>query len=119
VLGQFLFSGDDVFKTVNMLSGGERSRVALAKLVLQPTNVLVLDEPTNHLDRTTRRKLLEVLESYEGTILCAAHDPGILERVATHVYEVRDLSVRELIEHRKDGAPRRNKKGRTAEAAEA
>jgi ATP-binding cassette subfamily F protein 3 len=119
VLGQFLFSGDDVFKTVNMLSGGERSRVALAKLVLQPTNVLVLDEPTNHLDRTTRRKLLEVLESYEGTILCAAHDPGILERVATHVYEVKDLSVAELIEHRKDGATRRKKKGRTAEAAEA
>ena len=101
VLGQFLFRGDDVFKTVDMLSGGERSRVALAKLTLQPTNVLILDEPTNHLDRTTRRKLLEVLESYEGTILCAAHDPGILDRVAMRVYEVSDLSVRELIDRRR------------------
>ena len=72
VLGQFLFRGDDVFKRIEMLSGGERSRVALAKLVLQPTNVLILDEPTNHLDRSTRRKLLEVLEKYDGTILCAA-----------------------------------------------
>ncbi|MCH8813916.1 MAG: ABC-F family ATP-binding cassette domain-containing protein [Chloroflexi bacterium] len=103
ILGQFLFRGDDVYKTVDTLSGGERSRVALAKLTLQPTNVLILDEPTNHLDRTTRRKLLEVLEKYEGTILCAAHDPGILERVATRVYEVDELSVRELIEHRRDG----------------
>jgi ATP-binding cassette subfamily F protein 3 len=102
VLGQFLFRGDDVFKTVSVLSGGERSRVALAKLVLQPTNVLVLDEPTNHLDRSTRRKLLEVLEKYDGTILCAAHDPLILKRVATRVYEVKDGGVRELIDHRRD-----------------
>ena len=93
VLGQFLFRGDDVFKPVSQLSGGERSRVALAKLVIQPTNVLVLDEPTNHLDRSTRRKLLEVLEKYDGTIFCAAHDPGILERVATLVYEVRDSGL--------------------------
>jgi ATP-binding cassette subfamily F protein 3 len=102
VLGQFLFRGDDVFKTIDQLSGGERSRVALAKLVLQPSNVLILDEPTNHLDRSTRRKLLEVLEKYDGTILCAAHDPGILDRVATRVYEVKDGSVQELIERRKD-----------------
>jgi ATP-binding cassette, subfamily F, member 3 len=101
VLGQFLFRGDDVFKTIGTLSGGERSRVALAKLVLQPTNVLILDEPTNHLDRSTRRKLLEVLEKYDGTILCAAHDPGILDRVATRVYEVSDGGVRELINRRK------------------
>jgi len=85
-----------------MLSGGERSRVALAKLVLQPTNVLILDEPTNHLDRTTRRKLIEVLAKYDGTIICAAHDPGLLERVATRVYEVRDGECRELIDYRKD-----------------
>jgi ATP-binding cassette subfamily F protein 3 len=102
VLGQFLFRGDDVFKPIRMLSGGERSRVALAKLVIQPTNVLLLDEPTNHLDRTTRRKLIEVLAKYEGTILCAAHDPGLLERVATRVYEVVDGDCRELIEYRKD-----------------
>jgi len=102
VLGQFLFRGDDVFKRIEMLSGGERSRVALAKLVLQPTNVLILDEPTNHLDRSTRRKLLEVLEKYDGTILCAAHDPAIVERIATRVYEVKDGGCRELIDRRKD-----------------
>jgi ATP-binding cassette subfamily F protein 3 len=102
VLGQFLFRGDDVFKSVSMLSGGERSRVALAKLVIQPTNVLVLDEPTNHLDRSTRRKLIDVLAKYDGTILCAAHDPGLLERVATRVYEVSDGDCRELIDYRKD-----------------
>ena len=102
VLGQFLFRGDDVYKQNNTLSGGERSRVALAKLVLQPTNVLILDEPTNHLDRTTRRKLIEVLAKYDGTIICAAHDPGLLERVATRVYEVRDGECRELIDYRKD-----------------
>lgn len=102
VLGNFLFRGDDVFKKVSTLSGGERSRVALAKLTLQPTNVLLLDEPTNHLDRTTRRKLIDVLASYGGTIICAAHDPGILDRVATRVYEVSEGECRELIEYRKD-----------------
>jgi len=103
VLGNFLFRGDDIYKRVSVLSGGERSRVALAKLVLQPTNVLLLDEPTNHLDRSTRRKLIEMLEKYDGTILCAAHDPLILKRVATHVYEVRDGDCRELINHRRGG----------------
>ncbi|TMB97900.1 MAG: ABC-F family ATP-binding cassette domain-containing protein [Chloroflexi bacterium] len=102
VLGQFLFRGDDVFKRIAVLSGGERSRVALAKLVIQPTNVLILDEPTNHLDRSTRRKLINVLERYDGTILCAAHDTGILDRVATRVYEVQEGGCRELIEHRRE-----------------
>jgi ATP-binding cassette subfamily F protein 3 len=102
VLGQFLFRGDDVFKPISVLSGGERSRVALAKFLIQPTNVLLLDEPTNHLDKTTRRKLIEALQGYAGTIVCASHDPGIVEGVATHVYEVKDTSVRELIERRKE-----------------
>jgi len=102
VLGQFLFSGDDVFKRIAVLSGGERSRVALAKFLLTPTNVLLLDEPTNHLDRPTRRKLIEALEKYEGTIICASHDPGILDRVATRVYEVADGGCREVLERRKD-----------------
>jgi ATP-binding cassette subfamily F protein 3 len=110
VLGQFLFRGDDVLKRISVLSGGERSRVAIAKLVLQPTNVLLLDEPTNHLDRSTRRKLIEVLTQYDGTILCAAHDPLILKRVATRVYEVSDGGIRELIDHRRDEAPRRKKR---------
>ncbi|MBI2767248.1 MAG: ABC-F family ATP-binding cassette domain-containing protein [Chloroflexi bacterium] len=98
VLGQFLFRGDDVFKPIRVLSGGERSRVALAKFLIQPANVLLLDEPTNHLDKTTRRKLIEALQGYEGTILCASHDPGIVEGVATHVYEVKDTGVRELMD---------------------
>ncbi len=102
VLGQFLFSGDGVFKRIGVLSGGERSRVALAKFLLQPTNVLLLDEPTNHLDRPTRRKLIEALERYDGTIVCASHDSGILDRVATRVYEVDGTTCRELLDRRKD-----------------
>jgi ATP-binding cassette, subfamily F, member 3 len=102
ILGQFLFTGDDVFKPVKVLSGGERSRVALAKFLIQPTNVLLLDEPTNHLDRTTRRKLIEALQKYQGTVVCASHDPGILDAVATHVYEVIDGSARELLDRRRD-----------------
>ncbi|MSQ08609.1 MAG: ABC-F family ATP-binding cassette domain-containing protein [Dehalococcoidia bacterium] len=90
VLGKFLFTGDDVFKPVSVLSGGERSRVALAKFLLQPTNVLLLDEPTNHLDTATRKSLVEALKSYDGTIICASHDQVLLDTVATHVYEIRN-----------------------------
>ena len=104
VLGQFLFRGDDALKQIGVLSGGERSRVALAKFLLQPTNVLLLDEPTNHLDRSTRRRLIDALDSYDGTILCASHDPAILERVATRVFEVADGGGRELEERRTDWA---------------
>jgi len=102
VLGQFLFRGDDVFKPISVLSGGERSRVALAKFLIQPTNVLLLDEPTNHLDRTTRRKLIEALKGYEGTILCASHDEEIVRGVASHVFEVKDLGARELLHFRRE-----------------
>ncbi len=101
ILGRFLFKGDDVFKPIRVLSGGERSRVALAKFLIQPTNVLLLDEPTNHLDRTTRRKLIEALKGYQGTVLVASHDEGIIE-IASHVYEVADGGVRELIHRRRD-----------------
>ncbi len=102
ILGRFLFTGDDVFKPVSVLSGGERSRVALAKFLIQPSNVLLLDEPTNHLDVNTRRRLVEALEGYDGTIICASHDPAILERVATRVYRVSDGGCEELEEYRRD-----------------
>ncbi len=88
VLGRFLFSDDDVFKKVSMLSGGEKSRLALAKFLIEPNNVLLLDEPTNHLDAVTRDELLSALEEYDGTIICASHDPAIVEEIATHVYRV-------------------------------
>lgn len=101
VLGRFLFHGDDVFKAVSVLSGGERSRVALAKFLIRPANVLLLDEPTNHLDRATQRKLVDALEGYDGTVICASHDPEILDRVATRVFEVRDGECLELEERRK------------------
>ena len=96
VLGRFLFTGDDVFKPISVLSGGERSRVALAKFLIRPSNVLLLDEPTNHLDTGTRRRLIDALEAFDGTIVCASHDPAILERVATRVFEVRDGECVEL-----------------------
>jgi ATP-binding cassette subfamily F protein 3 len=88
VLGRFLFSGDDVHKSVSMLSGGEKSRLALAKFLIKPNNVLLLDEPTNHLDAVTRDELLEALAEYDGTIICASHDPAIVEEIATEIYRV-------------------------------
>jgi ATP-binding cassette, subfamily F, member 3 len=93
ILGRFLFSSDDVYKLVRMLSGGEKSRVALAKFLVQPNNVLLLDEPTNHLDAATRDELLGALGDYDGTIICASHDPAIVEEIATHVYTVEDGEI--------------------------
>ncbi len=98
ILGRFLFSSDDVYKSIRMLSGGEKSRVALAKFLVQPNNVLLLDEPTNHLDTSTRSQLLEALAGYDGTIICASHDPAIVDEIATHVYSVEqgELSLSEV-----------------------
>ena len=93
ILGRFLFSADDVFKSVRMLSGGEKSRVALAKFLVQPNNVLLLDEPTNHLDTATRDQLLDALGDYDGTIICASHDPAIVDEIATHVYTVENGEI--------------------------
>ena len=101
VLGRFLFTGDDVQKPISVLSGGERSRIALAKFLIHPANVLLLDEPTNHLDRSTQRKLVDALEGYDGTVICASHDPEILARVATRVFEVRDGECLEIEEKRR------------------
>ncbi len=89
-LGRFLFSGDDVFKSIGSLSGGERSRVALAKLTLQGPNVLILDEPTNHLDLQSRQFLEEVLGEFEGTLLFVSHDRYFIDSLATKVWVIED-----------------------------
>ncbi len=87
-LGKFLFSGDDVYKTVAMISGGERGRLALAKLALQDTNLLLLDEPTNHLDIPSQEVLQAVLDDYAGTILLVTHDRYLIDALATQIWEI-------------------------------
>ncbi|HET7142585.1 MAG TPA: ABC-F family ATP-binding cassette domain-containing protein [Anaerolineales bacterium] len=87
-LGKYLFSGDDAFKKVSMLSGGERGRLALAKLALQDTNLLLLDEPTNHLDIPSQEILEAVLDDYEGTILLVTHDRYLVDAIATQIWEI-------------------------------
>jgi len=89
-LGRFLFTGDDVFKPIAALSGGERSRVALALLTLQGSNFLVLDEPTNHLDLQSRQFLEEVLSEFEGTLLFVSHDRYFIDRLATKLWVIED-----------------------------
>jgi ATP-binding cassette subfamily F protein 3 len=107
-----------------VLSGGERSRVALAKFLIQQTNVLLLDEPTNHLDKATRASLVNALNKYDGTIICATHDKDILETIATHVYEMQDgacvntrivespLPVKEQPKQRKEQSKQAKGKGK-------
>jgi ATP-binding cassette, subfamily F, member 3 len=89
-LAQYLFRGDDVYKTVGMLSGGERARLALAILALEGANFLLLDEPTNHLDIPAQEILQEVLERFEGSILLVSHDRYLIDRLATQIWELRD-----------------------------
>jgi ATP-binding cassette subfamily F protein 3 len=88
VLGGFLFSGDDVYKKAAVLSGGERTRLAVARMLLRPSNTLVLDEPTNHLDLDSKEVLLDALTDYGGTLLFVSHDRYFVERLATKVIDV-------------------------------
>jgi ATP-binding cassette subfamily F protein 3 len=89
-LAQYLFRGEDVFKPVRLLSGGERGRLALALLALEGANLLLLDEPTNHLDIPAQEVLQQVLEAFEGTILLVSHDRYLIDRLATQIWELRD-----------------------------
>jgi len=97
ILGSFLFRGDEVDKFVRVLSGGERNRLALAKLLLQPLNVLVMDEPTNHLDIKSKNVLKQALQSFEGTLLLVSHDRDFLQGLTNKVYEFKDQKINEYL----------------------
>jgi len=93
ILGCFLFSEDDVFKTIGVLSGGERNRYALARMLMMPSNFLLLDEPTNHLDMRAKEVLLTALQEYTGTVVFVSHDRYFIDKLATRVFEVEDGRV--------------------------
>ncbi|MBR3321595.1 MAG: ABC-F family ATP-binding cassette domain-containing protein, partial [Exiguobacterium sp.] len=97
LLGQFLFSGDDVMKRVHELSGGERARLTLAKLKLEQPNLLILDEPTNHLDLDSKMILENALLDYPGTILFVSHDRYFIDRLATRVLEITPNGIDEYL----------------------
>src|SRR5204863_8244106 len=90
ILGGSLVSGDDVYKPVRVLSGGERTRLAVARMLLRPSNTLLLDEPTNHLDLDSKEVLLDALIDYGGTLLFVSHDRYFVEGLATKIIEVGD-----------------------------
>lgn len=96
ILGRFMFSGDDIDKKVGLLSGGEKTRLAMVKLLLEPVNLLILDEPTNHLDLKSKDVLKEALSSYDGTLLLVSHDRDFLQGLSQKVFEFKDQRV---IEH--------------------
>jgi ATP-binding cassette subfamily F protein 3 len=96
ILGSFMFSGDDIDKKVSVLSGGERTRLAMVKLLLEPVNVLILDEPTNHLDLRSKDVLKEALLNFDGTLILVSHDRAFLQGLSEKVFEFKDKRV---IEH--------------------
>ncbi|MBI3004781.1 MAG: ABC-F family ATP-binding cassette domain-containing protein, partial [Ignavibacteriales bacterium] len=102
ILGSFLFHGDDVFKKISMLSGGEKSRVALARMLLQPANFLIMDEPTNHLDMRSKKVLQSALQHFEGTYLIVSHDRAFLEPIVNKVLEFRQGEIKTYLGSLKD-----------------
>ena len=97
ILGAFLFRGEDIEKKVKVLSGGERSRLAMARLMLEPYNLLILDEPTNHMDMRSKDILKDALQKYDGTVVVVSHDREFLDGLVDRIYEFRDGGVREYI----------------------
>ena len=99
ILGAFMFSGDDIQKKVKVLSGGEKTRLAMVKLLLEPYNVLVLDEPTNHLDLKTKDIIKDALKTFEGTVILVSHDRDFLDGLAEKVFE---FTNKRVVEHFED-----------------
>ena len=95
ILGSFLFSNDDVSKKIKVLSGGERARVALCKLLLEPYNLLIMDEPTNHLDITSKELLKKALLAYDGSLVVVSHDREFLQGLTQKVYEFKNQNIKE------------------------
>ena len=97
ILGAFLFRGEDIEKKVKVLSGGERSRLAMARMMLEPHNLLILDEPTNHMDMRSKDILKTALQKFDGTVVVVSHDREFLDGIVDKVYEFRDGGVREYL----------------------
>src|SRR5271165_3936305 len=118
LLGCFLFSEDDVFKPIGVLSGGERNRYALARMLLHPSNFLLLDEPTNHLDMRAKDVLLESLERYNGTVVFVSHDRYFIDKLATRIFEIGGGRVEVFPGNYEDYLWRKQREGSGADASD-